>query len=134
MATPPAYDPEDYLITPATVRTKFPECFAAGKPGENLTDTDLEALIVEAYGLTDITYFATLYCIAHFITLEEEALGWQDGGSDVISSENLGGRSVSYQVQTTENRDGFFASSPYGRKVLQYERRAPRSALSAMNF
>ena len=114
-------------LTPGAVKSRFDE-FAA------VDDAVVQTLIDEAYRITDVNPDATLYCVAHLLALEEEHTGKPDGGSGVIMGESIGPRSVTYRTQAQTEREVFFATTSYGRRVLAIEARTPAAGFSFKVF
>ena len=110
-------------LTVADFRAKFPEFVGTA-------DAAVSTLITEAYGITDVARSATLYCIAHLAALEAESTAKLDGGSGVVKSETIGPRKVEYMTQAKTEREVFFATTAYGRRVLRIESRTPKSVMS----
>ena len=109
-------------ITVAEFRERFDE-FA------DLADTLVSDLIGEAYGLSDTSRRATLYCVAHLCALESEHTGAPDGGAGVVSSEEVADRKVTYRTQSMKDRDVFFEATSYGRRMLAIESRTPQARM-----
>lgn len=112
-------------ITLADFRARFSEF-------SGLADARASELITEAYTLSDVTRDATMYCIAHLAALEAELTGALDGGSGVVKSEWLGPQRVTYETQAANEREVFFATTAYGRRVLALEGRTPKGTISVV--
>ena len=112
-------------LTVAEFKEKFPEFGST-------TDETVSTLITEAYEITDVARNATLYCIAHLAALEAETTAKLDGGSGVVKSETIGPRKIEYMTQAENEREAFFATSAYGRRVLRIESRTPSAVMSVV--
>ena len=111
-------------ITVTEFRARFVGTFS------DLSDALIGELIAEAYGLSDTSRVATMYCIAHLAALESEVTGAPDGGSGVVASETIGPRKVEYKTQAMASRDVFFEQTSYGRSMLARESRSPAARFS----
>lgn len=108
-------------IQPSDVWSRFPEFTEAVYPANVVMQA-----ITTAYCLSDVSREATLYCIAHLLALVGEQRGKPTGGSGVIKSEAIGPLIRSFQTQAANEREVFFATSPYGEQCLALERRSPK--------
>ncbi len=89
----------------------------------------MEAALEEAPLLTNVSVAATVYCAAHLVALLEEQTGHPDGGAGVIQEEQIGPRRVVYMELAETEREIFFASTTYGRRMMALESRTPRSVM-----
>lgn len=110
-------------LTVADFRSKFAEF-------SSVDDAVVSSLIPQAYGLSDVSEEATLYCIAHLVALKEEETGKPDGGSGEVMSDTIGPKTTAFMTQAETNREVFFSTTPYGRRVLAIESRTSESALA----
>ena len=100
---------------------------------EEINDRLIEDLIDEAYSITGINRFTVKYCTAHLVALEENLYGETTGGTGVITSERLGPKQTQYKTLADKDaRKAFFATTPYGERVLALEMRSARAALGVM--
>ena len=113
-------------VTLAEFRARFP-VFAAGT-----SNAAIETAIEEAHQLADTSHDASLFCVAHLITLLAEETADLDGGSGVVSKETIGPRIVEYVTQAMTDRQAFFAVSAYGRRMLAIEGRTPKAAMGVV--
>ena len=91
-------------VTLAEFRARFP-VFAAGT-----SNAAIETAIEEAHQLSDTSHDASLFCVAHLITLLAEETADLDGGSGVVSKETIGPMwMVEYVTQAMTDRQAFFA-------------------------
>ena len=87
-------------VTLAEFRARFP-VFAAGT-----SNAAIETAIEEAHQLSDTSHDASLFCVAHLITLLAEETADLDGGSGVVSKETIGPRIVEYVTQAMTGARG----------------------------
>lgn len=95
-----------------------------------LSDSLISELIPLAYSLSDTSRQATLYCVAHLAALQSEIGSTPDGGSGVVSSEQIGTDKVTYVNMAKEGRGVFFERTSYGRLMLAAEATTPKSRFS----
>ena len=79
--------------------------------------------IPQAYELSDISEEATLYCLAHLLALHPTSRGKADGGAGEVTSDRIGPKTQAFMTQAETNREVFFTSTPYGRRMLALETR-----------
>ena len=113
-------------VTLAEFRARFVVSFAS------VADDVVETAIEEAHQLADTSHDASLFCVAHLLTLLAEETAELDGGSGVVSKETIGPRIVEYVTQAMTDRQAFFAVSAYGRRVLAIEGRTPKAAMGVV--
>ena len=97
-----------------------------------VADDVVETTIEEAHQLADTSHTASLFCVAHLLTLLAEETAELDGGSGVVSKETIGPRIVEYVTQAMTAREAFFGTSAYGRRVLAIEGRTPKAAMGVV--
>ena len=114
-------------LTVADVRARFSEFGAAAFPAALVSD-----LIAEAYSITDVSREATLYCVAHLLSLEEQNHARPDGGSGEVVTETTGPFTANFRSQADSGRDVFFSTTPYGRRVMTLERRSPKAVMGIL--
>ena len=112
-------------VTVAEFRDRFAEF-------DRIDDATISFLIPQAYEMSDVSREATLYCIAHLASLEGERIAKPDGGSGEVVSDALGPQSRSYMSLAESNRDVFFSTSTYGRRMLTLESRSVNAVFSSV--
>ena len=122
---PRSYDPDEGA-TAANFRRLFPE-FAA-QP-----DTAVGLAMIGARISHTVTALGTLYAAAHLLATDGDMAGAADGGDGAVTRESLGPKSAEYALATGRgaDRDAFWATSAYGRRLLEIEARAPSLVVSA---
>ena len=106
-------------VTPANFKAKFPEI-------RGNSDATIASFIAEACEISSVSRSAILYLTAHLIIIDKEEYGGIDGGSGEVSTESIGGKSLSYKTGSESERDTFFTRTKYGRKFLMFEKRSPK--------
>lgn len=115
-------------VTVETFRARFAEF-----PAATFGIAAVERAIETATQLCNISTDAQLHCVAHLLALLEQNQAEADGGAGEVRQEHIGPKMVMYKTQAMTEREVFFSSSPYGRLMLQLERRNPRMVLSAFS-
>lgn len=100
--------------------------------GGDLSNEVLDSLVAVANQISSTGREVALYCAAHIITLEKQAVTNIDGGLGEIGSENIGGKGQSYRTISETGRDVYFATTHYGRTFLMLEKASPRRAIGVM--
>lgn len=108
-------------LTPANVREEAPELGA-------VADDTLSRALAVALDIHSRSPRATVYCAAHIVSLwaEENASGpaGVDDRGGVVVAETAGPLEAEYLPQAENEREVFFARTPYGRMFLTLERRS----------
>lgn len=128
-------------ITLAEFRQRFPEftytAAAGDEPASGVSDSVISPLIAQAYEISDTSAEASVYCLAHLVSLEVERLtdasnGAPDGGAGVVKAETIGPRRIDYMTQASKGREAFFEPTFYGRRVLTLESRTPEAVIGVV--
>ena len=112
-------------LTVAEVRERFLDY-------ASMSDAVVSYLIAESYEITDVSRSATLYCVGHLLAIHPEQSGKADGGSGELMSEKEGELVRSYKTQACDEREVFFSTTAYGRRVLALENRSPGAVMSTV--
>ena len=97
-------------------RSQFP---AASYPDLAVSDDIVNLAIPVAEAIHSKASLATLYLVAHLITVRPE------NGETLgeVSSEAIGPKTINYITQATEGPHAFYTRTEYGRQFLEMERR-----------
>lgn len=108
------------MITPADIRTRFPE-FAA------LSDSLIQQYLDDAYlevnqARADIYYDLMIYyLVAHYLALSLSATSGQNRGTGTVGSMSVGDTSISFSSITPDgNIDFYYQQTQYGIRFLKY--------------
>ena len=102
-----------------------------GREFLDVTESQLTLALEEALLIHGARELATYYLMAHLLVLARAEGNQADGGAGVITDEQIGPKTTSYQNMTVDQRDVFFATTPYGRRFLVLERKTPRFGVGA---
>jgi hypothetical protein len=109
------------MITPAEVKTKFPEF-------TDVDDTVIQSYIDDAYLEVNEAragrYYEIIlyYLIAHYIALSLAATDGNNRGSGLIASMAVGDTSIGFStIQSQSNSDFYYQQTQYGLRFLRYQ-------------
>ena len=110
--------------------------FKARFPTFTQSDAAIEDALEEAKAIHDKRALATLFLVAHFLTLDA---GIADGtvASGEVESEGAGPLKTAYVTQAesggrgTGSREAFYTRTEYGRRFLNLEKRTPGFVIGA---
>lgn len=114
-------------ITVTDFRDRFPE-FAAPKS----SDAQVVFAIEEAYALTDVVRLATLYAVAHLLSLAQDIAASRQRPGEV-EEVKVGPITTKHKAQAMTERQVFFSRTEYGRRVLALESRNVTAVVSVRN-
>ena len=115
--------------TLAGFRSRFPAF-------QSTADADVMNALDEAMSIHNVRALATLFLVAHLLTLNAHVTAGT-AASGEVESEGAGPLRVTYVTQAESggrgagSREAFYTRTEYGRRFLNLEKRAPRSAIGA---
>ena len=117
--------------TVSLFRSRFPE-FGSGQPA-GVDDSTVERALADGDRLHTVTTLGQMLAAAHLLAIASEDTGKPDGGSGIVTAQQLGPESFTFQVPARADDvfQTWLASTSYGRKLIALEARTPRLVVSA---